>query len=93
MQLHLCAESDETEMIKDYTVIVRAPFDEDYPDDRYLVHVRANSPKDAAYEARMEAEFKDRGHREGQEKGANLDYDILYLFEGKLKDLKRRAGE
>jgi hypothetical protein len=84
-------------MIKDYTVIVRAPFDEDYPDERYLVRVRANSPKDAAFEARLEAEFKDRGHREGQERGgikwANLNYDILYLFEGKLKDLKKKAGE
>ena len=84
-------------MIKDYTVIVRAPYDEDYPDDRYLVHVRANSPRDAAFEARLEAEFKDHGDREGQERGsikwANMDYDVLYIFEGNLKDLKKKAGE
>lgn len=76
-------------MLKDYTVIVRAPSDEDYPDCRYTIHVKATGPKRAAYKARLEAEFKDRGHRDGQEIGANMDYDVLYLFGGKLKNKQR----
>jgi hypothetical protein len=79
-------------VIKDYTVIVRAPFDEDYPDERYLVHVRSNGPKNAAHDARVIAEYRDRGHFEHPE-GTNLDYDILYIFEGNLKDLRKKAGE
>lgn len=78
-------------MKRDYTAVVAPPADEDYPDARYLVHVKASGPAEAAYKARLKAEFKDRGHREGQDMGANMDYDILYMFEGKLKNLQTKG--
>lgn len=81
-------------MKRTYTALVKIP--EEWEEEPMCFQVEANSPADAACKARLEAEFRTVGHRDARghaEGWANMEYEILFLCRGIVKNLQKRKGK